>query len=299
MTAAAVRQAGAGLSDDRSAFGAYALSPRRERLRRWAQSLGRSVLAKRACSLVRRVVSIGHQGPFDVEAFPGQLARLYPGENLSDKRVFAGVQFWDWMERAALGDAIREADQPVYVVDAGANAGLYTLAIRAEAAGKDLRVLAIEPDPENVRRLKFNLDASDADEVIVAEVALGDREGQIKIAANHANRGELTTSEHGTAVALRPLGAVLEWAAFPRIDALKIDIEGMEDAVLGTYLDDAPEELWPNLVILEARRGVITPALSMLLDRGYRTEIRTKMNAVLRLQRARVGTETDADDVKT
>lgn len=298
MAATAVRQAGAGLSDDRSAFGAYALSPRRERLRQWAQSLGRGAFARRACSLVRRAVSVGHRGPFDVEAFPGQRARLYPGENLSDKRVFAGVQFWDWMERAALGDAIREADQPVYVVDAGANAGLYTLAVRAEAAGKDLRVLAIEPDPENIRRLKFNLAASGADDVVVAEVALGDREGQIRIAANHANRGELTTGEHGTPVALRPLGAVLDWAAFPRVDALKIDIEGMEDAVLGTYLDMAPEELWPSLVILEARRGEITPALAMLLDRGYRTEIRTKMNAVLRLERARVGTGTDADDVK-
>ena len=298
MTAGAVRHTGADLSDDRSAFGAYALSPWREALRLWAAGLGRGALARRVCSVVRRAVSAGRRGPFDVEAFPGQRARLYPDQNLSDKRVFAGVQFWDWMERAALGDAIRAADEPVYVVDAGANAGLYSLAVRAEAGGKSLRVLAIEPDPENVRRLKFNLAASGADEVAVAEVALGDREGEIRIEASHANRGELRTGTQGTPVAMRPLFAVVRWAAFPRVDALKIDIEGMEETVLGSYLRDAPEDLWPRLVILEAQRGEMTPALQMLLDHGYRTEIRTRMNAVLRLARAGVGTGTDADDVK-
>ena len=198
------------------------------------------------------------------------------------------------MERAALGEAIRAADEPVYFVDAGANAGLYTLAVRAEARGKALKCLAIEPDPENVRRLKFNLRASGAGDVVVAEAALGDRDGQIRIEASHANRGELRTGETGTLVALRPLLGVVHWAGFPRIDALKIDIEGMEDAVLGAYLKDAPGALWPRLVILEARRGEETPALRLLLENGYRVEIRTRMNAVLRLERA--GRELETDD---
>ena len=297
MTAGTVRQTGAVLSDDRSAFGHYALSPGRERLRLWAQSLGRGALARRICSLVRRVVSRGLPGPFDVEAFPGQKARLYPGENLSDKRVFAGVQFWDWAERTALGRAVRDADEPVYVVDAGANAGLYTLAIRSEARGKALSILAIEPDPENLARLRFNIAASEADDgVTVAPVALSDRAGQTHIAAGHANRGELTLGDEGTPVEMRPLADVVAGAGFPRVDALKIDIEGMEEAVLGHYLDGVPVDLWPRLVILEARRGETTPALEMLLDRGYRTEVRTRMNAVLQLERTGGRLETDAND---
>jgi len=66
VTAQAVRQTGAVLSDDRSAFGVYALSPSRERLRRFGQSLGRGALARRLCSLIRRIVSAGRSGPFDV-----------------------------------------------------------------------------------------------------------------------------------------------------------------------------------------------------------------------------------------
>ena len=157
---------------DVAAFGTFALPPRMERLRRYGQTLGRGPFARRVCSLIRRVITAGRKGPFDVEAFPGQNARLYPGENLSDKRVFGGVQFWDHAERAALGAHVRAAEEPVYFVDAGANAGLYTLAVRAEARGKALKVLAIEPDPENVARLKFNLASSNAADVVVAEVAM-------------------------------------------------------------------------------------------------------------------------------
>lgn len=270
------------MSDDVAAFGTYALSPGMERLRRFGLGLGRGALARRMCSVIRRVVSLGRTGPFDVEPFPGQKARLYPADNLSEKRVFAASQFWDWAERAALGRAISRADEPVYVVDAGANAGLYTLAVRAEARGKVIRVLAIEPDPENLTRLRFNLAASDGADVTVAPVALGDQEGTIRIAASTGNRGEITVGgATGTSVPMRSLLDVVNEAGFPRIDALKIDIEGMELPVLQHFFSNAPEAQWPGMIILEARRGEQTEALTLLQDRGYETQERTQMNVVL------------------
>lgn len=271
----------ASLSPDVAAFGTFALPPRMERLRRYGQTLGRGPWARRACSLIRRLVTAGRSGPYDVEAFPGQNARLYPDENLSDKRVFGGVQFWDWAERAALGAHVRSADEPVYFVDAGANAGLYTLAVRSEAHGKALKAIAIEPDPENIERLKFNLVASGAEDVTVAEVALGAEEGEAYLDATNTNRGELALADQGTRVALRPLLSVIEWAGFPRVDALKIDIEGMEDEVLAPYFQHAPETLWPRMIILEARRGEVTPALDLALERGYAVSERTRMNVVM------------------
>lgn len=272
----------AAMSSDVAAFGSYALSPPMERLRRYGQSLGRGPLARRACSVIRRVISAGRAGPFDVEVFPGQNARLYPAENLSDKRVFAASQFWDWAERAALGRAVRAAHEPVYFVDAGANAGLYTLAVRAEARGKTLKALAIEPDPQNISRLRFNVRASAAEaDVTVAEVALGATEGTAHIQSGHANRGELALAAQGTPVALRPLANVVTWAGFPRIDALKIDIEGMEQPVLRAYFDQVPGALWPRMIILEACRGETTAALTDLTALGYEISERSTMNVVL------------------
>ena len=272
----------AAISSDVAAFGTYALPPAMEKLRRLSQRLGRGPVARRACSLIRRIVSVGRKGPFDVEAFPGQRARLYPAENLSDKRVFTGVQFWDWVERAALGRAVTAADEPVYFVDAGANAGLYTLAVRAEAGGKGIRIIAIEPDPENLERLRFNLSASGADDdVVVCPVAVSDREGETRIAANHANRGELTIGDTGTRVPMRPLLDIVQEAGFPRIDALKIDIEGMELPVLTHFIDRAPATLWPGMIILEAQRDEVTTALSYIQGVGYEISERTRMNVVL------------------
>ena len=272
----------AAISSDVAAFGTYALPPAMEKLRRLSQRLGRGPVARRACSLIRRVVSAGRAGPFDVEAFPGQRARLYPSENLSDKRVFAGVQFWDSVERAALGRAVRDADEPVYFVDAGANAGLYTLAVRAEAREKPLRIIAIEPDPENLERLRFNLSASGVgDGVQVFAAALSDAEGETHIASSHANRGELTIGETGTRVAMRPLLDIVREAGFPRVDALKIDIEGMELPVLTHFIEHADPALWPAVIILEAQRDEVTPALSYMNGVGYEVSERTRMNVVL------------------
>ena len=271
------------MSDDVTAFGAYALPASMERLRRLGQGLGRSSAARRACSVIRRVVSAGRSGPFDVEPFPGQRARLYPHDNLSEKRVFGGAQFWDWAERAALGAAARAADEPFYFVDAGANVGLYTLAVRAEARDKSVKVLAIEPDAENLSRLRFNVEASGAgSDVTVVPLALSDRAGEIRIANSHANRGELAVDEDGLAVETRPLVDVVEAACFPRVDALKIDIEGFELPVLEHYARNAARPLWPGLIILEARRGERTPALEMLLGHGYTVDQQTHMNVVLR-----------------
>ncbi len=271
------------MSEDVAAFGTYALPQPLERLRRFGLVLGRGALARRACSLIRRIVSLGRAGPFDVEAFPGQMARLYPAENLSDKRVFAAAQFWDWTERAALAESIKQAEPPFHFVDAGANAGLYTLAVRSAADGRAVRAIAIEPDPENLRRLRFNLAASGAtDHVTVAALALSDTRGAARITTSHANRGELAVSDDGdVAVEMAPLLDIVREAGFTRIDALKIDIEGMEERVLATYFDTAERRLWPKMMIVEARHGEMTEALALLLEKGYHVEQRSRLNVVL------------------
>lgn len=285
------------MSDDVSAFGFYALPAPAERLRRLAAGLGQGALSRRARSVLRRIAGLGRRGPFDVEPFPGQRARLYPAENLSDKRVFAGAAAWDAAERRALVRALSAAPAPAFFVDAGANAGLYTLAVRSGLRG--LRALAIEPDAENLRRLRFNLKASGAEgDVTVAPVALSDREGVLRIAADHRNRGELSEAPDGVPVPARPLLDIVLEAGFRRVDALKIDIEGLEEQVLGHYFGQAPRALWPRAVVLEARDGEETPALAHLRTLGYDIAERTRLNAVLTLPADRpagIGDTGDAD----
>lgn len=264
-------------------FGTYALPAMLEGLRRYGLGLGRGAIARRLTSLIRRLCLFGRPDPVDVEPFPGQCARLYPRDNLSEKRVFGAAQFWDPAERKALTDAVKTADRPFVFVDAGANVGLYTLAVRS--AG-EIRGLAIEPDPENLRRLRFNLAASGAGDVTVADCALSKEAGTIYLTESTENRGEISVGAVGegpgsVAVAARPLLDLITEAGFDHVDALKIDIEGMEEPVLAAFFDQAPAHLHPGMVVIEARRGEETPALALLKRNGYIASLRTKMNVIL------------------
>jgi len=261
-------------------FGTHALPPALERLRRLGAGSGNGALARRMTSLIRRVCMIGRPDRFDVAPFPGQRARLHPRDNLSEKRVFTAPAAWEAAERTALTDAMDRCDGPFRFVDAGANAGLYSLALRSHGP---VRGLAIEPEPTMLARLRANIAASGAgDEVSVAPVALGAAEGTARLETGSGNRGEVRLSETGAiTVPVRPLLDVVEEAGLDRIDALKMDIEGMEEAVLGAFLRDAPRALRPALVVIEAPRGARTPALSRLREAGYTVTARTRMNAIL------------------
>jgi len=257
--------------------------------------------ARRATSLIRRICYLASDDPFDIEPFPGQRARLHPRDNLSEKRVFAATQFWDARERAVLGEAITSGPRPFHFVDAGANVGLYTLAARASADPGGLRALAIEPDPENLRRLRFNLAASGAtEEVAVAGVALSDRPGEL-VLGEAENRGEITLSASGDGlrVEARPLLDVVRGAGMDRIDALKIDIEGMEHPVLASFFASADRSLWPRMVLIEARHGEDTQALALMRSKGYVEAERTRLNVILTAPRAEMATGDTDEHART
>ncbi|MGF1503037.1 MAG: FkbM family methyltransferase [Paracoccaceae bacterium] len=263
-------------------FGYYALPSWREAVRRWAVAMPAGGVGRRLRSLCRRAALIGWSGAVDLSPFPGQRVRLYPRGNLCEKRVFQASETWEAEERAALAEAMGQASQPFHFVDAGANVGLYTLAVRALGP---IKALAIEADPVTATRLRTNLALSGTrpDEVSVAEVALGAQPGTLRLLRDPRNRGAQRVSDGGAGVEVPAdtLLAAVRRASLARVDALKIDIEGHEAPVLEAFFGAAPRTLWPGLVIIEAPRDTETPALALLAASGYQMRHRTKMNAIL------------------
>ncbi|MGM0585139.1 MAG: FkbM family methyltransferase [Pseudomonadota bacterium] len=278
-------------------FGAHALPALREVLRRAADLAPRRWIV----SLLRRLAIAGLPGPFDVELFGGQRVRLHPRDNRTEKRALAGARFWDAEERAWLAGALETPGDGRFVfVDAGANAGLYTLSLRAEARrrGVALAALAVEPDPVNAGRLRDNLAASGAgEEVVVLAEALGAEAGEARfLSAGLANRGEarLAGEAAGDAVRVpvRPLLEAVRAAGLERIDALKIDLEGHEPEVMRAFLAQAPRALLPRFCVMETGRGEAGGALIGLMERaGYRLASRTRLNALLTLDEDDAGTD--------
>ncbi|MFT7390631.1 MAG: FkbM family methyltransferase [Paracoccaceae bacterium] len=269
------------------AFGAHALPFAAEALRRLAEHAPRRFLA----SGLRRLALAGRgDGPFDCTVFGSERARLHPRDNRTEKRVFAGVRWWDRAERARLAQALTTTPDGVFhFVDAGANVGMYTLALLAEARrrGVTLRALAVEPDPTNGARLEDNLAASGAVDVTAAHCALGATEGMASfVSSGLSNRGEArlaATGETGAImVPVRPLLDVVTDAGLPRIDAIKMDIEGQEVPVLSGLLAAAPRAMLPRLCVLEVGRDG-TEAVTLMQDAGYALELRTRLNAIMTL----------------
>jgi hypothetical protein len=95
--------------------------------------------------------------------------------------------------------------------------------------------------------------------------------------------GAATASIEIVSVPCRPLLTVLGEAGITAIDALKIDVEGVEDLVLGPFLRDAPAALLPGMVLIEDARGYWRTIVFALLEaRGYTVVARSRHNVALR-----------------
>jgi FkbM family methyltransferase len=104
----------------------------------------------------------------------------------------------------------------------GANVGYYTL-LRARGVGPKGRVIAFEPNPANVARLKEHLRLNKIDNVQVVEAAVSDSEGTAFFSGEGAT-GKL--SETGAPI------QTVQLDNYPRPDLIMMDIAGAETAAL-------------------------------------------------------------------
>ena len=92
-----------------------------------------------------------------------------------------------------------------------------------------------------------------------------------------------TSGTPGQRVAAQTLLRLVQNESFDRIDAIKIDVEGSEDRILVPFFRDAPQSLWPKLLVIEDTRDVwLTDLFSFLSKVGYAIAARSKQNVMLR-----------------
>jgi FkbM family methyltransferase len=224
----------------------------------------------------------------------GMNVRLYPRRNGCEKNALFTPQMFDVFERGVLAGAIDSrlaAGEPFTFVDIGANVGLYSLFVAAHA-GDRARILAIEPQPGILERLRFNFAANPRVKVALLPIALSDRDGVAELVLDGNDSGGSHLDKHTASrgagghvvtVPSKTLMAALADAGMADIDALKIDVEGAEDLVLAPFLRDAPQRLLPKLVLIEDTRGFWqTDVFALLEGRGYTVSARSKQNVAFR-----------------
>jgi len=178
--------------------------------------------------------------------------------------------------------ALSRMVKPGYTcVDAGAHYGYFTLLL-ARLCGPQGHVYSFEPQAENARILRENVRANNLQSrVTVEQAAVAARSGQVDLHAASLGSEEWTLIESFAHRAARPrvsrppertravrLDEYLTSA--PRVDVIKMDIEGAEAEVIPT-ISGFLERRRPALV-LEFHREVGWPAIEALLASGYGLE---------------------------
>jgi FkbM family methyltransferase len=279
---------------DLTAYGSHAPNPFIRAILAITRKLPPTWLGLRTSMPLRRVAINTLRGrPVDTVIWNARV-RLYPDRNSCEKNALFTPQMFDMEERLVLAEAIdrRIASGATFTfIDIGANVGLYSLYV-ASRSGARARILALEPQPGIVERLRFNVKINPSANVAILPIAVADREGRLDLVIDERDRGGTRLAEVGpvgpdakaVSVMCRPLAAILDEAGIFSIDALKIDIEGAEDVALVPFLQTAPPGLLPRLVLIEDRpQDWLIDIYALMQERGYRIAVRNRQNAVFQL----------------
>lgn len=130
-------------------------------------------------------------------------------------------------------DLISKLIRPGSIVwDVGANAGFYTIAF-SRLAGDGGRVYAFEPLAENVNNVLNHVRLNDLQNVVVVQVALGEREELIGFLTADLNAmGFLSSQATAYLVPTFTVDSFVANHPEARPDLLKVDVEGAESALL-------------------------------------------------------------------
>jgi FkbM family methyltransferase len=130
-------------------------------------------------------------------------------------------------------DLIRPGDT---VLDCGAHVGTFTLSALGAGAA---RVVAIEPAPDNLECLRRNLaDHVRAGRVIVYPKGVWDRDDSLPLRARPFRSATSSVvfnfpgSQEGPKVPLTTIDKIVAELGLPRVDCIKMDIQGAEAAAL-------------------------------------------------------------------
>lgn len=156
----------------------------------------------------------------------------------------AGLRLWFdetsavWVSGRAEGavqEALRTLVRPGAVLfDVGANVGFFTV-LGARLVGPSGTVVAFEPHPENVARLRRNVDLNAAANVVVVAAAVSDAGGERLLDARHTATAHLVGGGAGPG-SVRVEAISLDEFVAQRPDlapaVVKIDVEGHEAEVV-------------------------------------------------------------------
>ncbi len=209
--------------------------------------------------------------------------------------VFAIHGYFDWRVVAVASFLCRKGDT---IVEVGANVGTETLAF-ADIVGREGRVHAFEPFPDNLRQLREVVSAGGLSQVRIVASAVSDRAGTLAFSPppdGWSGSGHLVSSaDHGDreTITVETVPLDSQFGAADHVRFLCIDAEGAEATILrsGSALLDRDKPV----VIVEAEDSLLRRFGSSLAE--LKAQLESHGYLVRRIGRLGLGeAETDNAD---
>lgn len=218
------------------------------------------------------------ESPVRMRFHAGLRVYTYIGNDLS-KCLFVGGCY-EPNEFAFLDEILQPG---MSFVDVGANEGLYTV-FAAAKVGMGGRVLALEPSRREYARLTDNVRLNELRNVKALRIAASDFNGKARLrVAGYEHEGHNTLGELGQEVEFsreeevqaRRLDDVLAEEGVEKVDVVKIDVEGAEEAVIRGMAETLARHR-PMMLMevfdraLRAQGSSAKSLIDLLRSRGYR-----------------------------
>jgi len=171
-------------------------------------------------------------------------------------------------------DSIVEPKLGDIVFDIGAYVGDTALWF-SKAVGPQGKVFAFEPEPRNFEKLKANLERNKVTNVIPLQLALSENEGEMRVSSG-AGSSVITQAGTGKSVKVTTIDNFVEANTLPRVDFIKMDVEGHELKVLeGAH--ETIQAFKPSLALSAYHRGddlIKLPKFLLELNPDYKFYLR-------------------------
>jgi len=163
------------------------------------------------------------------------------------------------------------------VIDVGANIGVYTV-LAAEKVGKNGKVIAIEPEIENYKRLIENIQLNNFRNVITQNIALTDHEGfeKLYLSSSFVDHSLIFQEDKNSYIKIpvKTIDKLIEELNLKKIDIIKIDTEGSELPVLRGA--EKTLKANPNIKIIVAAEhypSEMKEVRQFFNERGFKTKV--------------------------
>lgn len=194
-----------------------------------------------------------------------QIAGIDFQYDMRDRAVARIVYIFGAYETREVEFLVDRVVEGMTFIDIGANSGFFTI-VASKLVGQSGKVISFEPSPENMRRLKSNIEANNLQNVQANESAISQESGPVTLHLSRINPGDHRTYESDDARILNAGSKrrILEAHGISLddylaeisldIDVIKMDIQGAEHHALKGMRDTIMKhrnvllmtEYWPH-----------------------------------------------------